>query len=239
MKQLLLLIASSILFFSCDFIGGERMDGNGNLSTENRQVSDFKNIAASGPTDVVLTQSSDYKVVVRGDENLLPYVLTETDGNTLKIHIKKGYNLRSNKHFEVLVSAPLFTNVSSDGSGNITSENTLSNHDKMIFELSGSGNIEAKIDAPAVESHTSGSGDVSFNGKTNDADFSVSGSGDIKCFGLTADNASITINGSGNADVYATKQLNLHVNGSGDVRYKGGASVNSHINGSGSVSKAD
>ncbi len=239
MKQLLLLIASSIILFSCDFIGGERVDGNGNETTENRQLNDFKSVASSGPTDVVLTQSPDYKVQVKGDENLLRYIVTETDGNTLKIKIKQGYNLRPKKNLEVLVSAPQFTNISSDGSGNITSENTLSNSDKMTFELSGSGNVEAKIDAPSVESHTSGSGDISFSGKTGDANLSVSGSGDIHCFGLTAENASITINGSGNADVYASKQLDLHVNGSGDVRYKGGASVNSHINGSGSVSKAD
>lgn len=239
MKQVLLFISTSLLLFSCDFIGGERINGNGNETTENRNISDFKNVASSGSTDVVLTQSPDYKVQVRGDENLLRYVITESDGNTLKIKIKEGYNLHPKKHLEVLVSAPQFNNVMSDGSGDVTSENTLSNTGKMTFELSGSGNVEAKIDAPSVESHTSGSGDITFSGKTGDADLSVSGSGDIHCFSLTADNAKITINGSGNADVYASKQLDLHVNGSGDVKYKGGASVNSHINGSGSVSKAD
>ncbi|MDQ2752851.1 MAG: DUF2807 domain-containing protein [Bacteroidota bacterium] len=239
MKQLLLLIASSFLFFSCDFMGGERVNGNGNETTENRNVTDFKNVASSAPADVVLTQSPDYKVQVKGDENLLGYIITETDGNTLKIKVKQGYNLRPQKHLEILISAPQFTNISSDGSGNVTSVNTLSNSDKMTFELSGSGNVEAKIDAPSVESHTSGSGDISFSGKTGDASLSVSGSGNIHCLGLTTENASITINGSGNADVYASKQLDIHVNGSGDVRYKGGASVNSHINGSGSVSKAE
>ncbi len=239
MKQLLLIFLSSILLLSCDIIGGERVDGNGNLTTENRQLSGFKNVSSSGPMDVVLTQSSNFSVQVKGDENLLPYITTTTEGNTLKIKVKPGYNLHPEKNLQVFISAPLFTEISSDGSGNISTENTLSNTDKMSFELSGSGNIDAKIDAPAVESHTSGSGNVSFSGKANEADMSVSGSGDIHCFGLTSEHTSITINGSGNADVYATKQLDVNVNGSGDVRYKGGASVNSHINGSGSASKAD
>src|SRR5579875_3258352 len=130
MKQLLLLITTSLLLYSCDFIGGERVNGDGNEATENRQLNDFTNVASSGSTDVVLTQSPDYKVQVKGDENLLRYVLTETDGNTLKIKIKPGYNLRPQKHLEVLVSAPKFTNITSDGSGNIASENTLSNSNK-------------------------------------------------------------------------------------------------------------
>lgn len=238
MKPYLVFISASILL-SCNLIGGERINGNGNIATENRQVGDFKNVSSSGSVDVVLKQSSSFLVQVKGDKNLLPYITTETDGSTLKIRIKKGYNLNSEKALEVLVSAPEFHDVSMDGSGNLSSSNTLTSRDKMNFDLSGSGDINAQIDAPAVESNTSGSGDVSFSGRAANAEMSVSGSGDIHCFGLTSENIGITINGSGDADVYATKQLNLTVNGSGDVRYKGGASVNSHINGSGSASKAD
>ena len=239
MKQLLLILSSSILFFSCDIIGGERVNGNGNITTENREAGNFKNVSSSGPMDVVVTQSPNYSVQIKGDENLLQYITTNTDGNTLKIKIKQGYTLHTEKSLEIHISAPAFNDISLGGSGNITSENTLTSSDKMNFDVSGSGNIDVKIDAPAVESHSSGSGDLSFNGKATEADMSVSGSGDIHCFGLTTQHTIITINGSGNADVYATKQLDVKVNGSGDVRYKGGASVDSHINGSGSASKAD
>ena len=68
---------------------------------------------------------------------------------------------------------------------------------------------------------------------------SVAGSGNIHSFGLTTQSTEISITGSGNAEVYATKQLNVKVVGSGDVKYKGGASVDTHITGSGSASKAD
>lgn len=239
MKQLLLILTASIILYSCDFIGGERVDGNGKISTENRQLNGFKNVSSSGPMDIVLTQSSNYSVQVKGDENLLQYIITETDGNTLKIKTKPGYNLHPEKNLEVLISSPSFSDISLGGSGDVSSENTLTSSDKMNFDVSGSGDINVKIDAPEVESHSSGSGDISFSGKAGEADMSVSGSGDIHCFGLTTETTSITINGSGDADVYANKQLTVKVNGSGDVRYKGNASVDSHINGSGSASKAE
>ena len=239
MKKIFLFSTLITFLFSCNIITGDRVDGDGNLSTDARQLNGFTKVASSGSIDVVLKQSSDFSVQVKGDRNLLQYILTDVDGNTLKIKTKPGYNLHPKEHLEVYVSAPVYNAVSSDGSGNVTTENTLTNTDKMSFELSGSGNVEAKIDAPSVESHTSGSGDVSFSGKAGNIEVSVAGSGNIECFGLTSENAHITINGSGNANVYATKQIDLTVNGSGDIRYKGGASVNSHINGSGSVSKAD
>ncbi len=239
MKQLLLIIATSLLFFSCDIIGGERVEGNGNITTENRSANDFKDVSSSGPMDIVLTQGPGYSVQVKGDENLLPYITTDVEGNTLKIKIKQGYNLQPKKNLEVHITAPEFHDISLGGSGNITSDNTLTGKDKMNFDVSGSGNIDVKIDAPAVESHSSGSGDLSFSGKATEAEMSIAGSGDIHCFGLTTEHTIININGSGNADVYATKQLDIKVNGSGDVRYKGGASVDSHINGSGGASKAD
>ncbi len=238
MKNLLVIIALPLLLGSCNF-GGERVDGNGTLATESRQVSAFKNVASSGPMDVVLKQASGRMVQIKGDQNLLPYIVTETEGETLKIKIREDYNLHPKKHLVVYVTSPEFTAISMGGSGDVSTENTLTNADKLVFSLSGSGNIEAKVNTLSLESHTSGSGDVTFSGKADDAAMTISGSGDIHCFSLTSENASVSINGSGDADVYATKQLTLKVNGSGDVRYKGGASVDSHINGSGSVSKAD
>ncbi len=239
MKQQLLFAILVIALTSCNVINGERVDGNGNLASESRHVTNFKSISTYGAIDVVLTQSSATSVQVSGDENLLQYITTETDGSTLKIKIKQGYSLNPEKHLQVRISAPQFEEVSSSGSGNITSENTLVNEDKMDFQLNGSGDMNIKLDATSVESHTAGSGDIIFSGKTKSADMSVAGSGNIHSFGLTTQNTEINITGSGDAEVYATRELNVKVIGSGDVRYKGGASVDAHITGSGSASKAD
>src|SRR5436305_15273285 len=111
MKQLLLILACAIVLFSCDLIGGERVDGNGSITTENRQLSDFKNVSSSGPMDVVLTQSSNFSVQIKGDENLLPNVTTSVDGNTIKLKVKQGYNLHPEKNLKVLISDPMFTEI--------------------------------------------------------------------------------------------------------------------------------
>ena len=59
------------------------------------------------------------------------------------------------------------------------------------------------------------------------------------CFGLNTQDAQVSINGSGDAEVMASKQLTLKINGSGQIKYKGSPNVESHINGSGSVTKVE
>jgi hypothetical protein len=48
---------------------------------------------------------------------------------------------------------------------------------------------------------------------------------------------SVSISGSGSAEVVANEKLDSKIAGSGDVKYWGNASVNSKIAGSGSVRK--
>lgn len=239
MKKFHFILLATSTFFSCHVISEKRVEGDGISATEERRPGTFSNINLEGPIDVVVRQGSPSVVKLKADKNLLSYIETKVEGNTLHIRQKQGFNLESERHMRVVVTAPVFHNISLEGSGDITSEDVLINPDKMSLELNGSGDIEVKVNTPELESRTKGSGDITLDGAADKLAISVYGSGDIDGFNLNSQHASISINGSGNARVYATRQLTLNVNGSGDVEYKGGASVNSRINGSGSVSKAD
>ena len=239
MQKLLFVSILMTMLYSCDFIGGERVEGDGDITTESRNESGFRNVSSSGPMDIELTQGSSTAVNIEADKNLQPYILTRTSGNTLEVEVKNGYNLRSSHRLVVHVTAPVYEEISLGGSGNIIGRSELANPDKMSFHLSGSGNVKARVNTRSLESKTSGSGDVALSGFADNYSGSVAGSGNINCFGLVSDNVNITINGSGNAEVFANKKLSLQVNGSGDIRYKGNASVEQHVNGSGGVKKAE
>ncbi len=65
----------------------------------------------------------------------------------------------------------------------------------------------------------------------------VTGSGDVK-LNVDAPEVVSEATGSGSAQVYASKQLDVRISGSGDVAYKGTPQINQHIAGSGSVRSA-
>jgi hypothetical protein len=238
MQKWLFLCMLMPVLFSCNWMG-ERVEGNGQQANENRQVSSFNSVEASGPMDIILQDAPNAGVRVEADQNLLPYILTDVDGKTLHIRTKKGYNLHSDNPMRVYVAAPVFNEVVLDGSGNITSQGMLVNPDDMTLKLSGSGNIDMQVNTPELKSLMNGSGNIKLSGSADKWVAGLSGSGNIYCFGLNTQKAEVGINGSGDAEVMASKQLTLKINGSGHIKYRGNANVDSHINGSGSVTKVE
>lgn len=240
MKKLLLaLLPVLTIVSSCTYITGKRVRGNGNVTTQERTVSTFSGVNTSGFFDVYVVNGPSTNVKIEAEDNLIPYIETNVEGNILKIRTKEGFSLRPKRKVNVYVTAPAFSEVKLSGSGNIISQNQISNSSKIELGISGSGDIKASVNAPSVDADISGSGNIHLEGQVKDFDGHVSGSGDIRAMDLKSETTKVEINGSGNADVFASVQLNVEVRGSGDVKYKGNPQISSDIKGSGSVKKVD
>lgn len=239
-KYLLSAIVVPFFFGACNFIAGTRVEGSGNVTSQDRSVSGFSGIHSSGSFDVFLSSGTAQTVRVEAEDNLQEYIETRIDGNELKIDTKEGYRLDPNKGIKIHITSPDFSRVRLSGSGDIVSQNRITGTDKIDLGLSGSGNIKVDLNAPSVEAEMSGSGNINLSGEAKKFEGKVSGSGDIHAMDLKTEETAIRISGSGNADVYASTKLDVRVAGSGDVRYKGGVQqVTSNITGSGSVKKMD
>lgn len=189
--------------------------------------------------DVFLTQGAAHSVRIEADKNLLPYIETEMDGDELEIGSRRGYNLRPRAGIKIYVTAPAYEEVQVSGSGDIVSQTKLSGTNALRAKVRGSGDIKLDVDVPQTEAEIAGSGTIILTGKTRNVKAGIMGSGDIKGFDLLSEAADVDIAGSGNAQVFASKQLNVDVKGSGDVQYKGNPAVNQRIAGSGGVRKVD
>lgn len=223
---------------SCHFIKGKRIRGNGHVITQDRGLTGFAGVESNGSYDVHVS-TGNYSVKLEGEDNILPYIETYLDGDMLKIRTKKGYWLQPDREVRIYVTAPSFSKVHSNGSGNIIGQGKLTNPGKMDLSINGSADMNLEVDAPEVEAKINGSGNINIKGQTKTFRSSVVGSGDVRAMDLLSEETNVKIMGSGNADVYSSLRLNVDVAGSGDVRYKGGAQVNSHIAGSGEVKKLD
>jgi hypothetical protein len=239
-KYVLPAITIAFFLYACNFIAGKRVDGSGNVTTQDRAVTGFSAVQSSGPFDVYLSSGTTQTVRVEAEDNLQSYIETKLEGNELDIETKDGYRLHPNKPVKIYISSPDFTKVRLSGSGDIISQNRIAGTEKIALGVSGSGNIKVDLDAPAVEAEMSGSGNINLSGLAKRFEGGLSGSGNISAMDLKTEEATIRISGSGNADVFASEKLHVKVTGSGDVRYKGGAQqVSSNITGSGSVKKLD
>jgi Putative auto-transporter adhesin, head GIN domain len=239
-KSLLLIMSATVLFASCNFIGGKRVKGNGNVKTEERNVSNFKNVEVHGSIDVFVTSGDLKPVRIEGDENLLQYVEVVEQGDKLEVRSRSGYNLSPTAGMKIYLTAPEFGKIDVSGACNITGQNQIKSSDGLQLEVSGAGDIKMNVNAPKVASHISGSGSMVLSGETKELDVELSGAGKAHCFDLLAENTTIDISGAGEAEVYASQKLNAEVSGAGSVKYKGGVkNISQRVSGAGNVTRVE
>ncbi|TCJ17764.1 DUF2807 domain-containing protein [Flaviaesturariibacter flavus] len=236
MRSFLVLGLSVLLFSSCKFMG-RRVRGNGIHGSEQRTVRDFNRLEVSGDIDVVLAQGTP-SVRIEGDQNLLQYVELDQSGSTLRVHLRRHINISTENEFKVYVTGPGFRSVEVTGSGDVTGSGRLRG-ENLKLGLTGSGSVTLDVDMPRVRAEVTGSGDARLSGATRTFEGEINGSGNISAFGLMSEDTKVEIHGSGDAEVFASKQLNVDIAGSGDVAYKGTASVNQSVHGSGSVRRVN
>jgi Putative auto-transporter adhesin, head GIN domain len=239
-RILLLSFLIVITSASCSYMGGKRVKGNGNISTSERNVSDFDQVEVHGAIDVYVSQGALRPVRIEGDENLLSYIEVEQRNNKIVVSTKKGYNLRPSRKMKIYLSSPNYNKLEVSGACNINTENKLTLSNPLNLEVSGAGDINADVNAPRIEAQVSGSGNVNMKGETKNFELRISGAGDAKCYELLTETTKVNISGAGSAQVFASVELDAHVSGAGSIKYKGNApKVNQQVSGAGSVKKAD
>jgi len=207
----------TLLFLGACSIGRTtRVVGTGSPRVDARSMGSFSAIEFSGAIDGIVEVGGLGEVIVDGDENLLPYLLTEVRGDTLHVRVERGYSLDPMP--KVTVHIPNLASLRLKGSGDIAATNA---------------------DSPELALSIAGSGTMRVEGVCDSLDISISGSGEVHCFDLEADRVDISIAGSGDIEVRAREALAVDISGSGDVRYRGDPSVEKSVAGSGDIRRVE
>lgn len=235
--------AIPIIYFSAVLLGFiyltsctnfHAIDGNHNVVTETRNVSSFTELCSEGSFDVYLIHDTVCYVQVEAEENLLPYIDTDVNGDELVIKTHDHRNLKPHNTIKIFVHAPGVNSVTLEGSGKIDCDSI--SESNFNIHLDGSGDIFIDMaTCDKIKTKISGSGEVNISGTANETDFNISGSGDINSYGLVQDTCFADISGSGDMYVNVNKLLDVHISGSGKVHYYGNPVVNTDITGSGEV----
>lgn len=241
MNRLLFIFCSLIILSSCHYFHGERIKGDGNVTRQARNVSNFTGIDVSGGIDVYVRQdSSGYSVNVEIDNNLQPYILVSESGGILQIRQTENTSLNTTKdRIMVYVSGPAFKKLEASGACKIISEGMLTSGDAFDINLTGASDAGIELKSPAVTVDLTGASTITLKGETKDLRIEGSGASHIKCFELLAENVDINLSGACSAEVFASVKLNADASGASNVRYKGNAAVTKDDSGASSVKKAD
>lgn len=239
MRKIVLLGLIAVITFSCNVNMNKRIKGNGNVTTETREVDEITRIKIRGGINVDLVPGNSSSVKVEADENLQKYIIVKNEDGWLVVRTKDNVNLKSTNPIKVYVSADMINSISIAGSGNLHSEGKFTGAGKLEIDVAGSGDVDMDVNTPRVFVDIAGSGNVKLAGETKDARINIAGSGNYEAADLLTETTDIDIAGSGDAKVHADISLKADVFGSGNIYYRGKASVRSNSTGSGKVKPMD
>ena len=204
-------IHALVVLAGCSWTG---VSGSGNARTEVRNVPAFSAIDITGPIDTEIAVGPESHVEITGDDNIVPLITSDVHGDRLDIGARK--NVRPSVHLAAKITVPRLVGLSLTGSGDVTAHGVQGDH--LSVTLTGSGTIRA-------------------DGTAHEAQVDLTGSGKVALDQLAAETATVSVSGSGDVAVAASKTLDVSITGSGDVTYRGDPELKKRITGSGNVSK--
>lgn len=215
----------------------KRVKGNGKVTTETRKTDDYDRVSVGGFFDVLLVKGKEGNLTIEGEENLMDYIITEVKNGNLRLKVKKGVNLKTTRRLTITVPVSSIEKVALGGSGNIKGDFLLK-ADNFGIDLSGSGNIELKLDTGNVKTSIAGSGNIKLTGTGDNLKASIAGSGTVKAYDLQVNTVKASIAGSGDIRISVKDEISASIAGSGSIYYKGDPpKVKTRSAGSGSAIK--
>lgn len=209
--------------------------------TQDRHLTGFKGVDLQGSFDVYIIQGANESVKVEAPGDIMERIKTEVSGGVLKIYNKgnsSDWNLNlfgSHKKVLIYVVAKDLNAITVSGSGDVYFKNGITTP-SLKLRVSGSGDVNGKVQVKELETSVSGSGDVRVTGSAASSDVHVSGSGDFRGGDLITVSTAVRVSGSGDASVNASTKIDASVSGSGDVHYSGNPkSVSKSKSGSGDI----
>lgn len=233
-KGFLLLFVATV-FASCGADLFNRIEGNRNVISEKRDIdNDFSRVKVSSGIDLYIKQGSKVALTVEADENLHDYIMTEVDGNQLKIYVDG--NIWRAKARKVYLTVTDIEELRATSGSDVYSESVIKADDLEVSTSSGA-DMNIEVDAENVTSSSSSGSDLRIKGKANTHSTSATSGSSINAYGLESKEVTAKVSSGADIGVYASESISAKASSGGDIRYKGNPEkVNKKTSSGGGVS---
>ena len=214
MKRLLFLVCGLALLglSACHWLG---VKGNGEITTEQRPVTDFSELHSDGSFDIEWSNGAP-SLTVTTDENLQKYVEAEVHDHYLRLHLRE--RVLPTHGLKVAVSSSQRTGCKMTGASEL-----------VAHDLSGE----------SFALKTTGAAEVKLDGTVNGLLADMTGASELTARKLSTRTAEVSTTGAASADVSVSDTLRVTITGAGDVTYHGNPTVQKRVTGAGEIRRKD
>lgn len=236
LARIIVTIIISFLLLSCNFSInlGEGVDGNGNVETAERSISnDFDEIKISQGLDLYITQTNDVSLTLEADENLHELIITEVTDGVLKIYSTENIRRASSK--KVMLNLKTISKIKATSGSDVYSNNTIEVNNLVLKSTSGA-EIKLDVKTETLECHSTSGSDLELSGTTKSLIASATSGSDIDATNLKSETSNVKVTSGADISVNTSKELVAKATSGGDIRYSGNPEkVNKSDNSAGSV----
>lgn len=229
LRAIMAIGTSALLLAGCGVLGSDP----GPRTTEERDVEGVTAVALETSGDLVVEEGATTSLTVTAGERVLERLTSEVrDGMLVLGTDRRGWGNQGEIDYLLVVEDLEAVHVR--GSGDVEADGAATGDLEVVVEGSGDVRI-ADVDVDALLVRLEGSGNVRLGGTAESQAVTIDGSGSYYGDDLTTEDATVSVQGSGSAEVHVTGALSASVSGSGSVTHTGGADVESDVQGSGAV----
>ena len=213
----------ALLFGSCKYSGNSDgfskiLTGSGNVTTENRAVSeDFKRIEVSNAIDLVIEQSDKTEIIVEADDNLQKEIITKVENGVLKISCKYNsfINVKSRK---VRVKIPVIEGLEASSASSVKSTNTLKG-ENIFVRASSAADIDLSLEFDDISCKTSSGSSINMEGKALKLETTASSGSDIDAEDLLVNDVIADVSSGGSISIHPIVSLQAEASSGGSISY--------------------
>lgn len=189
---------------------------SGNVQTQTRDVRGFDAVEFAGAGQLTVQQGGTESLQISADEDVLSDLTSEMIGTTLRLGVRDGTSIPDNAKISYSVTAKTVKQLALSGAGDVT--------------VTG-------VDGAELSVTHGGAGRITTSGRVTRTAVYLTGVGSYDGRNLAAQDADVTLSGTGEAVVNAAGTLQAHLTGIGSIRYVGDPEVTQDDRGVGQITR--
>lgn len=227
--RLLSFIALMLILGSCQ----RPVEGNGNVTSEERSTGAFNKVELSGAYKVVLRPADQAGLEIETDENIHELLESTTTEDSV-LRVENNRPIGNTSKLLLVISYTDLHKLRASGAVDLSNEDTL-RQEHFAVTTSGASKMRLNVNLKTITINVSGAGEAEIRGEAEKSTYNISGAGKLKAADLKSRQVDVSITGAGKAFVYAVKKLDVNITGAGTIKYKGSPAVSKSISGAGKV----
>jgi hypothetical protein len=193
------------------------IQGEGDMVTQERAMSDFNRIKVSNNYTVAFTQENVNSVTVTADANLMDLIITRVVNDELVI--ESNQRLRSQKGIRLDISNPELVEVTASRAARFITRNQL-NLPKLILTGNAGSYMEVNGIIESLNVTQNAGAQLKLSGKGSLLEINANAGSEVNAKDFEAEKVSVSANAGSKVEINA-KELNLTATSGSNVRYIG------------------